>query len=187
MADGGSLLIFFPSLRKPRKDTLDQHLAKADDPQWWRNVYDDVNDEELRLTDDELKLLRRLRAGKFDPGYDPVSTVLLSRSLWNLFRDAVMSCPCDRHAVLLQSLARVWRRDSVQNRAQRGIEPISATHVHNTPTSVNLFALMSQKWLIDTPISADPFALISRRKLAHVPISIDSFALALQERSIDTL
>mmetsp|Transcript_66385 Transcript_66385/g.163589 ORF Transcript_66385/g.163589 Transcript_66385/m.163589 type:complete len:623 (+) Transcript_66385:496-2364(+) len=58
-------------IRKPRKDTLDAHLAKADDPQPWRNVYDEVNDEELRLTDDELKLLRRLRAGKFDPGYDP--------------------------------------------------------------------------------------------------------------------
>ena len=58
-------------LRKPRKDTLDAHLARSDDPESWRTVYDEVNDEELRLTDAEVKLLRRLRAGKFDPGFDP--------------------------------------------------------------------------------------------------------------------
>lgn len=40
-------------------------------PRPTRNVYDEVNDEELRLTDDELKLLRRLRSGKFAPQYDP--------------------------------------------------------------------------------------------------------------------
>ena len=58
-------------MRKPRKDTLDAHLARSDDPEAWRSVYDEVNDEELRLTDAEVKLLRRLRAGKFDPGFDP--------------------------------------------------------------------------------------------------------------------
>ena len=58
-------------IKKPGRDALDRHLQKSDDPESWRNVYDEVNDEDLRLTDAEVKLLKRLRAGKFDPGYNP--------------------------------------------------------------------------------------------------------------------
>ena len=58
-------------MKKAGRDTLDQHLMKSDDPDSWRNVYDDVNDEDLRLTDAEVKLLKRLRSGKFNPGYNP--------------------------------------------------------------------------------------------------------------------
>ncbi|EKX42567.1 hypothetical protein GUITHDRAFT_73858, partial [Guillardia theta CCMP2712] len=58
-------------LRKTKKDALQRHLDRADDPEPWRLVYDEVNDEELRLTDAEVKLLRRLRNGKYEPGIDP--------------------------------------------------------------------------------------------------------------------
>jgi ribosome biogenesis protein ERB1 len=58
-------------LRRHNKDSLDRHLAKSDDPESWRSVYDEVNDEELRLTDSEVKLLRHLRGGMYEPGIDP--------------------------------------------------------------------------------------------------------------------
>ena len=58
-------------IRRHNKDSLDRHLAKADDPESWRSVYDEVNDEELRLTDAEVKLLRHLRSGRYEPGIDP--------------------------------------------------------------------------------------------------------------------
>jgi len=58
-------------IRRHNKDSLDRHLDKADDPESWRSVYDEVNDEELRLTDAEVKLLRHLRGGRYEPGIDP--------------------------------------------------------------------------------------------------------------------
>lgn len=58
-------------MKKAGRDTLDNHLMKSDDHESWRNVYDEVNDEDLRLTDAEVKLLKRLRSGKFNPGYNP--------------------------------------------------------------------------------------------------------------------
>ena len=58
-------------LRRHNKDSLDRHIDKADDPEAWRSVYDEVNDEELRLTDAEVKLLKHLRSGRYEPGIDP--------------------------------------------------------------------------------------------------------------------
>ena len=58
-------------LRRHNKDSLDRHLDKADDPESWRSVYDEVNDEELRLTDAEVKLLRHLRGGRYEPEINP--------------------------------------------------------------------------------------------------------------------
>lgn len=58
--------------KKERQDKLDSFLASADDSKNWRKIYDDYNDEEVELTKQETKLIRRLLKGKaphaeFDP------------------------------------------------------------------------------------------------------------------------
>ncbi|KAG9445051.1 hypothetical protein H6P81_016391 [Aristolochia fimbriata] len=49
--------------KQPRKSKLDSYLAQADDSKNWRKVYDEYNDEEVELTKEETKLLRRLQKG----------------------------------------------------------------------------------------------------------------------------
>ncbi|KAG5229324.1 ribosome biogenesis protein [Salix suchowensis] len=58
--------------KKERQDKLDSFLANVDDSKNWRKIYDEYNDEEVELTKEETKLVRRLLKGKtphadFDP------------------------------------------------------------------------------------------------------------------------
>lgn len=58
--------------KKERQDKLDSFLASVDDSKNWRRIYDEYNDEEVELTKDEVKLVKRLLKGKaphtdFDP------------------------------------------------------------------------------------------------------------------------
>jgi ribosome biogenesis protein ERB1 len=57
-------------VRKLKADAIDEFIKKKDDPEFWRTVYDVRNDEELRLSDDEVRFLRRLQKNKFEQGYD---------------------------------------------------------------------------------------------------------------------
>ncbi|KAL2473800.1 Transducin/WD40 repeat-like superfamily protein [Forsythia ovata] len=61
--------------KKERQNKLDSFLASADDSKSWRKIYDEYNDEEVELTKEDTKLIRRLLEGKaphadFDP-YEP--------------------------------------------------------------------------------------------------------------------
>ncbi|RDX91898.1 Ribosome biogenesis protein BOP1-like protein, partial [Mucuna pruriens] len=63
--------------KKEKQDKLDSFLANADDSKNWRKIYDDYNDEEVELTKDEIKLVRRLLKNRaphsdFDPYQDYV-------------------------------------------------------------------------------------------------------------------
>ncbi|CAI9773280.1 unnamed protein product [Fraxinus pennsylvanica] len=58
--------------KKERQNKLDSFLASADDSKSWRKIYDEYNDEEVELTKEDTKLIRRLLDGKaphadFDP------------------------------------------------------------------------------------------------------------------------
>lgn len=58
--------------KKERQDKLDSFLASVDDSKNWRKIYDDIEDEEVELTKQETKLIRKLLRGKaphaeFDP------------------------------------------------------------------------------------------------------------------------
>ncbi|MED6143148.1 Ribosome biogenesis protein 1 [Stylosanthes scabra] len=46
--------------KKDKQDKLGSFLANVDDSKNWRKVYDEYNDEEVELTKDEVKLVRRL-------------------------------------------------------------------------------------------------------------------------------
>lgn len=58
--------------KKERLDKLDSFLARTDDSNSWRKITDDIEDEEVELTKEETKLIRRLLKGHaphadFDP------------------------------------------------------------------------------------------------------------------------
>ena len=48
-----------------RKSYLDSLLARNDDPKFWRTIHDELNDEDIQLTKEELQMLQRIRQGQF--------------------------------------------------------------------------------------------------------------------------
>lgn len=46
------------------KDEVQKFLEKAKDPEWWRNITDELNNTEVRLSKSDLQMLLRLRQGK---------------------------------------------------------------------------------------------------------------------------
>ncbi|KAK9133006.1 hypothetical protein Scep_012534 [Stephania cephalantha] len=50
--------------KQARKDMLDSFLAGVDNSKNWRKIYDEYNDEEVELTKQETRLIRRLLKGK---------------------------------------------------------------------------------------------------------------------------
>ncbi|KAK1563198.1 hypothetical protein Q3G72_023934 [Acer saccharum] len=63
--------------KKERQDKLASFLASVDDSKNWRKIYDEYNDEDVELTKEETKIIRRLLKGKaphadFDPYADYV-------------------------------------------------------------------------------------------------------------------
>jgi len=46
------------------KDEISKFIDKANDPQWWRNITDDLNNKNVRLSKGDLEVLMRLRKGK---------------------------------------------------------------------------------------------------------------------------
>ncbi|CAH8382856.1 unnamed protein product [Eruca vesicaria subsp. sativa] len=58
--------------KKEKQDKLDSFLATMDDSKNWRKIYDEYNDEEVELTKEESKLIRKMLKGEaphadFDP------------------------------------------------------------------------------------------------------------------------
>jgi ribosome biogenesis protein ERB1 len=46
------------------KDELQKFVEKSEDPQWWRNITDDLNNKQIRLSRADLEMLLRIRQGK---------------------------------------------------------------------------------------------------------------------------
>lgn len=58
--------------KKEKQDKLDSFLASVDDSKNWRKIYDEYNDEEVELTKEEVKMIKRLLKGKApDADFDP--------------------------------------------------------------------------------------------------------------------
>ncbi|KAK2095232.1 Ribosome biogenesis protein 1 [Saguinus oedipus] len=54
------------------QDELDQFLDKMDNPDYWRTVQDPMTGRDLRLTDEQVALVRRLQSGQFgDTNFNP--------------------------------------------------------------------------------------------------------------------
>lgn len=48
-----------------RRDQLERLLARNDNAQDWRTLYDEYNDEEITLSKEEVRLIQRIRQGRF--------------------------------------------------------------------------------------------------------------------------
>lgn len=58
--------------RKQRRDELDEFLRKMDDPDYWTTIRDEANDRDVKLSADELAVLRSIQKARFpDPDFDP--------------------------------------------------------------------------------------------------------------------
>jgi ribosome biogenesis protein ERB1 len=51
--------------KKGRRDALDKLLARSDSAKEYRTIYDEYNDEEIVLSKEEMRMIQRIRAGKF--------------------------------------------------------------------------------------------------------------------------
>eukprot|EP00163_Fabomonas_tropica_P020799 TRINITY_DN366_c1_g1_i1.p1 TRINITY_DN366_c1_g1~~TRINITY_DN366_c1_g1_i1.p1 ORF type:complete len:785 (+),score=122.94 TRINITY_DN366_c1_g1_i1:314-2668(+) len=58
-------------MKKSRKDELDNFLEKMDNPDYWRTVRDEMNDQEHVLSNEDLDLIYRIQKGQFAEGVDP--------------------------------------------------------------------------------------------------------------------
>jgi ribosome biogenesis protein ERB1 len=58
-------------LKSQRRDEIEEFLAKTDDPNYWRTIYDSVNDRDVVLTDKQISILRRIQQGKLGEESDP--------------------------------------------------------------------------------------------------------------------
>ncbi|KAG2374307.1 hypothetical protein C9374_010877 [Naegleria lovaniensis] len=59
-------------LKRKQKDALDHLIAKHDDPNYLRTVYDEINDREHVLSNQDLETIINVGVkGQFPPGYDP--------------------------------------------------------------------------------------------------------------------
>ena len=54
-----------PVEKKGRRDALERLLARSDSAKEWRTIYDEYNGEEIVLSKEEMKMIQRIRAGKF--------------------------------------------------------------------------------------------------------------------------
>jgi len=53
-------------------DKLDNFLAKMEDPDYWRTVRDQINMEDIKLTDEEIEIIQRIEGGRYaDKNFDP--------------------------------------------------------------------------------------------------------------------
>jgi ribosome biogenesis protein ERB1 len=60
-------------------DQLDQHISKSDDPGWWRTIVDHLNAKKVKITDEMLEVIRKVRARKpVGKSFDPFSEFDLS-------------------------------------------------------------------------------------------------------------
>jgi len=46
------------------KDEITKFVEKANDPQWWRNISDELNNKNVRLSKGDLQMILRIRQGK---------------------------------------------------------------------------------------------------------------------------
>ena len=49
--------------KKPEKDELEEFMRRQNDPNWWRNVNDYLNNKDVRLSKGDLQLILRIRQG----------------------------------------------------------------------------------------------------------------------------
>jgi len=70
------------------KDELQKFIEKSDDPHWWRNIVDDLNNKSVRLSRGDLEMILRIRKGKVaDKNFD------INKNYYELFPQKINPHP----------------------------------------------------------------------------------------------
>ena len=51
-------------LKNPEEDEIEKFIKKANDKNWWREIYDSKNNSSVYLSDKDLEIINRIRQGK---------------------------------------------------------------------------------------------------------------------------
>jgi ribosome biogenesis protein ERB1 len=52
-------------IKPEKKDEVEKFMEKAKNKDWWRNIFDDMNNKPLYLSDKDLEIINRIRKGQF--------------------------------------------------------------------------------------------------------------------------
>jgi ribosome biogenesis protein ERB1 len=52
-------------IKPPREDQIESFLKKAEQKNWWRNIYDEMNNKTIFISDKDLELIKRIRKNYF--------------------------------------------------------------------------------------------------------------------------
>jgi ribosome biogenesis protein ERB1 len=52
-------------IKPPTEDNIEEFLKKAEDKNWWRNVYDEMNNKTIFISDKDIELIKRIRKNVF--------------------------------------------------------------------------------------------------------------------------
>ncbi|KAF3822840.1 hypothetical protein GH733_008214 [Mirounga leonina] len=136
------------------RDELDQFLDKMDNPDYWRTVQDRMTGHDVRLTDEQVALVRRLQRGQFGDGsfnpYEPAVDFFSG----DLMIHPVTNRPADKRS-FIPSLVEKEKVSRMVHAIKMGwIQPHRPRD--RTPSFYDLWA------------QEDPDAVLGRHKM-HVP------------------
>ncbi|XP_025727115.1 ribosome biogenesis protein BOP1 isoform X1 [Callorhinus ursinus] len=136
------------------RDELDQFLDKMDNPDYWRTVQDRMTGHDVRLTDEQVALVRRLQRGQFGDGsFDPYEPAVDFFS-GDLMIHPVTNRPADKRS-FIPSLVEKEKVSRMVHAIKMGwIQPHRPRD--RTPSFYDLWA------------QEDPDAVLGRHKM-HVP------------------
>ena len=52
-------------IKPPKEDQIESFLKKAEQKNWWRNIYDEMNNKTIFISDKDLELIKRIRKNYF--------------------------------------------------------------------------------------------------------------------------
>lgn len=52
-------------IKPPKEDNIESFLRKAEQKNWWRNIYDEMNNKTIFISDKDLELIKRIRKNFF--------------------------------------------------------------------------------------------------------------------------
>ncbi len=52
-------------IKPPKQDQIESFLNKAEQKDWWRNIYDEMNNKTIFISDKDLELIKRIRKNYF--------------------------------------------------------------------------------------------------------------------------
>ncbi|XP_038283381.1 ribosome biogenesis protein BOP1 isoform X4 [Canis lupus familiaris] len=136
------------------RDELDQFLDKMDNPDYWRTVQDRMTGHDVRLTDEQVALVRRLQRGQFgDVSFDPYEPAVDFFS-GDLMIHPVTNRPADKRS-FIPSLVEKEKVSRMVHAIKMGwIQPRRPRE--HSPSFYDLWA------------QEDPDAVLGRHKM-HVP------------------